>query len=84
MSQRDTEIIFAEYSQRRTQGLTPDANCVVKGYRLDNNEFTTYINEALIHNEPEGIFPDGDYTCLESSCDTDFPHSTPYLSDIPC
>lgn len=73
----DTEVIFAEYSTRRVKGVTPDPNCVVKGYRLDNGEFTTYITESLVHNEPEGIFPDGEYICLESACDTGFPWYPP-------
>lgn len=71
----DTEVIFAEYSTRRVDGVTPDARCVVKGYRLDDGELTTYITEAMVHNEPEGIFPDGEHICLESSCDNgaDYP-----------
>ncbi|WP_219419237.1 hypothetical protein [Pseudonocardia nigra] len=67
----DTEVIFAEYSHRRVAGVTPDARCVVKGYWLDNGEFTTYITESMVHNEPEGIFPDQEHICLESSCDND-------------
>lgn len=73
----DTEVIFAEYSQGRVMGVTPDPNCVVKGYRLDNGEFTTYITECLVHNEPEGIFPDHEHICLESACDTGFPYYPP-------
>ena len=71
----DSEIIFAEYHDRRTKGVSPEPNCTVKGYNLDTGEFTLYITESLVHNEPEGIFPDNEYICLESSCDTGFPYS---------
>lgn len=73
----DTEVIMAEYTTGRVQGISPSPNCVVKGVQLDRREHTTYIHETLIHNECEGIFPGGDYICLESSCDTDFPHYPP-------
>jgi hypothetical protein len=69
----DTEVIFAEYMHHRVKGVTPEPNCVVKGYRLDNGEFTTYIAESMVHNEPEGIFPGHEYICLESDCDSPFP-----------
>lgn len=72
----DTEVIFAEYMRANRFG-PPHPRCVVKGYRLDNGEFTLYINEPMVHNECEGIFPDHNYTCLESSCDTEWPYYPP-------
>ncbi|MGW5364376.1 hypothetical protein [Actinopolymorpha pittospori] len=69
----DSEVIFAEY----VRGGPPHPRCVVKGARLDTGEFTTYVDEANVHNECEGIFPDHDYICLESSCDTDWPMYPP-------
>lgn len=69
----DSEVIFAEY----VRGGPPHPRCVVKGCRLDTGEFTTYVDEANVHNECEGIFPDHDYICLESSCDTDWPMYPP-------
>lgn len=73
----DTEVIMAEYTTGRVRGVTPEPYCVVKGVRLESGEHRTYISENQVHNECEGIFPGGDYICLESSCDTDFPHYPP-------
>lgn len=70
----DTEVIFAEYSSNKNNLA---ARCAVRGARLDNGEFTTYIDETLVHNECEGIFPDHEYICLESSCDGDWPFFPP-------
>jgi WD40-like Beta Propeller Repeat len=70
----DTEVVFAEYV-RVAGDVRP--RCVVKGCRLDTGELTTYIDEPMVHNECEGIFPDHDYICLESSCDTDWPMFPP-------
>lgn len=42
---------------------------VVKGVEIETGAVRTYIREHLTHNEPEGIFPDGEHICLESSCD---------------
>jgi hypothetical protein len=66
----DTEVIFAEYHHDAVRGTTPEALCVVKGYDLVTGTLTTYIDEAYVHNEPEGIFPDHEYICLESGCDS--------------
>ena len=73
----DTEVIMAEYTTGRTRGVSPDPYCVVKGVHLDRREHTTYVSENQVHNECEGIFPGGNYVCLESSCDTDYPHYPP-------
>ena len=66
----DSEVIFAEYVGRR------DANrdtykCVVKGVDVRTGRVRTYIDEPHVHNECEGIFPDHEHICLESSRDND-------------
>ncbi|MFD2082808.1 WD40-like Beta Propeller Repeat [Actinopolymorpha cephalotaxi] len=66
----DSEVVFAEYV---AGAEPPHPRCVVKGARVDTGEVTTYIEEAMVHNECEGIFPDRDHICLESSCDTEWP-----------
>ncbi|HVX42862.1 MAG TPA: hypothetical protein VHC49_03205 [Mycobacteriales bacterium] len=71
----DSEVIFAEYN---TPGAPPPAaRCTVRGCRLADLEFRTYIDEPMVHNECEGIFPDQDHICLESSCDGDWPLMPP-------
>jgi hypothetical protein len=71
---QDTEVIMAEYLNRpRTH--PEDWKCVVKGVEIKSGTVRTYIDEPLTHNECEGIFPDGQHICLESSCDT--PNSFP-------
>lgn len=64
----DTEVIMAEYvgSPFKTSN---DWKCILKGVNIETGEVRTYIDEPLTHNEPEGIFPDGEHICLESSCD---------------
>lgn len=66
---QDTEVILAEYYLRRRQHL--EAKCSVKGVEIATGKVITYIDEARTHNECEGIFPDGEYCCLESACDRD-------------
>jgi hypothetical protein len=64
----DSEVIMAEYVNRpRTH--PDDWKCVVKGVMVETGVVRTYIDEPLTHNECEGIFPDGEHICLESSCD---------------
>jgi hypothetical protein len=64
----DTEVIMAEYYHDNPVRL-PDWKCVVKGVKIETGEVTTYIDEPNVHNECEGIFPDHEHICLESSCD---------------
>lgn len=73
---RDGEVIMAEYT-RGARRLPPAPRCVVKGIDLASGEVTTYIEEPLIHNECEGIFPDQEHSCLESSCDARWPYERP-------
>lgn len=64
----DAEVIMAEYDFRRD--IHPyDQRCSVKGVRLATGEVRTYIDEPRVHNECEGIFPDGEHICLETSHD---------------
>ncbi|HZG88134.1 hypothetical protein [Paenibacillus sp.] len=67
----DSEIIMAEYINDPwgRHGPKDDWKCIVSGIKLDTLERTVYIDEPLTHNECEGIFPDHEYICLESSCD---------------
>lgn len=64
---KDTELIFKEYIGSRTR--EGDWKTVTRGIDLKNLDVVTYIDEALTHNECEGIFPDNEHICLESSCD---------------
>jgi hypothetical protein len=63
----DNEVIFAEYVGPRTRDS--DWKTVTRGINLTTLDVRTYIDEPLTHNECEGIFPDQEYICLESSCD---------------
>ena len=65
---QDTEVIFAEYDFRRD--IHPyNQRCAVKGVEIATGGVRTYINEPNVHNECEGIFPDGEHCCLETSHD---------------
>lgn len=73
---QDGEVVMAEYlHSRRTH---PDNwKCVVKGVEISTGRVRTYIDEPLVHNECEGIFPDHEHICLESSIDSDEVHDKP-------
>ena len=65
---QDTEVILAAYDFRRA--IHPHTQrCGIKGVEIATGKVRTYINEPNVHNECEGIFPDGEHCCLESSCD---------------
>ncbi len=64
----DTEVIMAEYV--RDDNHPEERKCIVKGVEVATGNVRTYINEPRVHNECEGIFPDGEHICLESGCDT--------------
>lgn len=64
----DNEVIMAEYCGSPFRN--PDNwKCVVRGIDLTTLDVKTYIDEVTTHNECEGIFPDHEHICLESSCD---------------
>jgi hypothetical protein len=56
----DQEIIFADYTG-------PQAS--VRGYNFVTHATTTYRTSDSEYNEPEGIFPDGNFELVESSRD---------------
>lgn len=68
---QDGEVIFAEYINRFPKRNTLDWKTVVRGVEVESGAVRTYIDEPLTHNECEGIFPDHEHICLESSCDFD-------------
>lgn len=63
----DTELIFAEYVGPRSRDSA--WKTVTRGVDLATLDVRTYVDEPLTHNECEGIFPDHEHICLESSCD---------------
>lgn len=65
----DTEVVFAEYHPGASIEAATEPLCTVRGCNVETGEFITYVEEAGVHNECEGIFPDQDATCLESACD---------------
>jgi hypothetical protein len=65
----DGEVIMAEYVNRFPERNPDNWKCIVKGVTVATGEVRTYIDEPLTHNECEGIFPDHEHICLESSCD---------------
>lgn len=55
----DSELIFSCYQ--------PENESEVMGVHLETGEVTNYTNSPDVYDEPEGIFPDGEYTTVE--CD---------------
>ena len=64
----DKEVIMAEYYNHPAVAKK-DYFCTVKGIQVDTGRVKLYVLEPYIHDECEGLFPDEDYICLESSCD---------------
>ncbi len=56
----DQEIIYADYT---------GAQASVRGYNFATHAHTTYRTSDSEYNEPEGIFPDGNFELVESSRD---------------
>ncbi len=54
----DSELIFSCYQ--------PDDKAEVMGVELQSGRVTNYSNSPDVYDEPEGIFPDGEYTLVES------------------
>ena len=69
----DSEIIFAHYRgfahDQDKLRLADDWRTETRGIVIKTGELCEYIREANTHNECEGIFPDQQHICLESSCD---------------
>lgn len=53
----ERELTFSAYGYQNTE---------VFGVNLDTGELTNYSNAPEIYDEPEGIFPSGEYTTVES------------------
>ena len=64
---------MAEYVRHR-QGRPDLPKCIVKGVDVASGTVRTYVYEAGVHNECEGLFPDHEHTCLECSVDTPPPY----------
>jgi len=64
----DTELIFSVYYAPKwgIPRVEPD-HCSTMGVNIETGEVKMYIYEPDTHNEAEGIFPDNNYCCLESS-----------------
>ena len=57
----DREIIFSAYGYRGSE---------VMGVNLDNQRVTNYSDDPDTYDEPEGIFPDGEWTAYEPNPDS--------------
>ncbi len=55
---KDTKLIFTCYE--------PDRQASVMGIDLLTGQVTNFSKAPGTYNEPEGIFPDGKYTCVEA------------------
>ena len=64
----EDELIMAAYDYR---------GCEVLGLDLNTGNITNYSNTDKIYQEPEGIFPDGNYTLIES--DEQYPLGWKYV-----
>lgn len=53
----ETELTFSAYHYQQTE---------VFGIDLATKKLTNYSNAPVVYDEPEGIFPDGKYTTVES------------------
>jgi Tol biopolymer transport system component len=58
----DRELIFPDYSHGT-------GGAAIRSYRIDTKKFITYRTSKTEYNEPEGIFPNGNYELVESSRD---------------
>jgi len=59
----EEEFTWTQYGKNSEGRFTSE----VMGYNLKNGEITNYSKSPEMYSEPEGIFPDGDYTLME--CD---------------
>lgn len=69
----DKELIWAQY------GTTEDGifTAEVMGYDLETGEITNYSKAPNQYDEPEGIFPSGEYTLVE--CDHHHPKGNAFI-----
>jgi hypothetical protein len=66
----EEELIFSAY----TDG---GRYCDVLGINLESRKITFYTKTPDVYDEPEGIFPDGNYTLVE--CDRQNPKGSGYI-----
>lgn len=59
----DSELIFSCYQ--------PENESDVMGVSLETGNVVNYTNSPEVYDEPEGIFPDGEYTTVESDQQND-------------
>lgn len=69
----DRELIWSQYGTTESGIFTAE----VMGYDLESGSIANYSNAPNQYDEPEGIFPDGDYTLIES--DRHRPLGTAYI-----
>jgi Tol biopolymer transport system component len=75
--QDDTELIYSCYREH-PKGIKAD----VMGVNLETGKVTAYRKIDGEYNEPEGIFPDGQWTLVESSRDQGPDRQTDQFIDI--
>ena len=68
-----TEMIWSQYGTDDFGRFTSE----VFGYKLETGELVNYSKASNQYDEPEGIFPDGDYTLVE--CDHHNPLGTSHI-----
>jgi hypothetical protein len=72
----DTEVLLAEYASEADRAAKR-FKCTVKGVTIDTGAVRTFVDEDHIHNECEGVFPGGEYSCLECAIDSDADNPLP-------
>ena len=69
----EKELTFSAYGYQGTE---------VCGVRLATKRVTNYSNAPAQYDEPEGIFPDGKFTCVECDRDNGAKHKGSQYIDI--
>lgn len=69
----DNELIWSQYGHDSRGVFTSE----VMGYYLVTGKIVNYTNAPMQYDEPEGIFPDGNYTLVE--CDKHHPEGTAFI-----
>ena len=69
----ENELIWSQYGKTSTGIFSSE----VMGYNLVTGRIVNYSKAPEQYDEPEGIFPDGDFTLIE--CDKHNPKGTDYI-----
>jgi hypothetical protein len=69
----ENELIWSQYGHDSRGIFTSE----VMGYDLETGEIINYSRAPMQYDEPEGIFPDGQFTLVE--CDKHHPEGTAYI-----